>query len=82
MIKKISLITAFFSLISCGADMSVSEKNGEPQVSHDSSEWQIWAYTSAAPDFIGDLATVIGADGTVLRAVSYTHLTLPTILRV
>ena len=47
--------------------MSVSEKNGEPQVSHDSSEWQIWAYTSAAPDFIGDLATVIGADGTVLR---------------
>ena len=67
MIKKISLITAFFSLISCGTDMSVSEKNGEPQVSHDSSEWLIWAYTSAAPDFIGDLATVIGADGTVLR---------------
>ena len=67
MIKKISLITAFLSLISCGTDMSVSEKNGEPQVSHDSSEWQIWAYTSAAPDFIGDLATVIGADGTVLR---------------
>ena len=78
MIKKISLITALFSLISCGSDMSVTEDNGEPQGSHASPEWQIWAYTSAAPDYIGDLATVIGADGTVLKPVSYTHLTLPT----
>ena len=50
MIKKISLITALFSLISCGSDMSVTEDNGEPQGSHASPEWQIWAYTSAAPD--------------------------------
>ena len=67
MIKKYSLITAFFITVSCGSDMNASKDNGEPQVSHAATEWQIWAYTSAAPDFIGDLATVIGADGTVLR---------------
>ena len=30
-------------------------------------EWEINAYTSAAPAFIGDYATVIGASGEVLR---------------
>ena len=38
-----------------------------PYGSHASDKWQIWAYTSAAPDFIGDFATVIGADGSVIR---------------
>ena len=32
-----------------------------------SEEWEIKAYTSAAPAFIGDHATVIGASGKVLR---------------
>jgi len=32
-----------------------------------SAEWEIEAYTSAAPAFIGDHATVIGASGKVLR---------------
>ena len=40
---------------------------GEPSGSHASEEWQIWAYTTSAPAFIGDLATVIGADGSVIR---------------
>ena len=67
MIKKLSLIAILFSLISCGSNMNESDKNGEPQGSHASAEWQIWAYTTAAPDFIGDFASVIGADGSVLR---------------
>ena len=67
MIKIISLISSLFIIVSCGSDMNVSRDNGEPQVSHASPEWQIWAYTSAAPDYIGDLATVIGADGKVLK---------------
>ena len=35
--------------------------------SHASAEWQIKAYSSAAPDYLGDLATVIGGDGKVLK---------------
>jgi len=34
---------------------------------HASAAWQIKAYSTAAPDFIGDFATVIGSDGSVLR---------------
>ena len=34
---------------------------------HASAEWQIKAYSSAAPDCLGDHATVIGGDGQVLR---------------
>ena len=67
MIKKLSVTAVLFSLISCGANMSETGNNGEPEGSHASAEWQIWAYTTAAPDFIGDFATVIGADGSVLR---------------
>ena len=32
-----------------------------------SEEWQIQAYSSAAPDFIGNFATIIGSDGKVIR---------------
>ena len=34
---------------------------------HTSAAWQIKAYSTAAPDFIGNFATVIGSDGSVLR---------------
>jgi len=34
---------------------------------HVSAEWQIAAYSSAAPAYIGDFATVIGGNGEVLR---------------
>jgi len=36
-------------------------------VSHASAEWQISAYSSAAPSFIGDFATIVGGNGQVLR---------------
>ena len=61
MYKKFNLFASlvmFFS-INLSAD--------EPSGSHVQNEWQIWAYTSTAPDFIGDFATVIGADGSVIR---------------
>jgi hypothetical protein len=32
-----------------------------------SEEWEIETYTSAAPDFIGNFATVVGASGEVIR---------------
>ena len=41
--------------------------SGEPDASHLSAEWQIWAYSTAGPSFIGDNATIMGVDGTVLR---------------
>ena len=37
---------------------------------------------SAAPANVSGEATIMSADGSILRAVSYTHLTLPTILLV
>ena len=39
----------------------------ESAMDHRSAEWQIAAYSTAAPDFIGNFATVIGIDGSVLR---------------
>ena len=64
--------------------------HAEPYGSHASDRWQIWAYSTAAPSFIGNFATIMGQNGKVLREgsngwtctatkpVSYTHLTLPT----
>ena len=56
----ISLLIVF--LISCSTSTS-----DEPNASHDSDEWQIWAYSKAAPDFIGEFATIVGGDGKVIR---------------
>ena len=39
----------------------------EPYGPHTSDKWQIWAYSSAAPSFIGDNAAIIGSSGEVLR---------------
>ena len=52
--------TAFFASVTAGAGHHEEKVNATP-------EWQIEAYSSAAPDFIGDFATIIGSDGTVLR---------------
>ena len=47
--------------------MSFNLTAGEPYGSHTADKWQIWAYSSAAPAFIGDNAAIIGAGGKVLR---------------
>ena len=39
----------------------------EPNSAHDGAEWQVWAYSSAAPAPLGTNATVLGLDGAVLR---------------
>jgi len=40
---------------------------GEPSGTHTSKAWQIWAYSAAGPKFIGEKATIVGADQSVLR---------------
>ena len=49
------------------AALAGHHKEGESAVDHTSAAWQIKAYSSAAPDFLGDFATVIGIDGAILR---------------
>ena len=39
----------------------------EPDAPHTSAEWQIWAYSTAAPSFIGERATVLDQNNDVLR---------------
>ena len=55
-----------FSLLSL-LMISVSIAAYEPYGPHTSDKWQIWAYSSAAPSFIGDNAAIIGASGEVIR---------------
>ena len=54
-----------FSLAAILLSFNISA--GEPYGSHTADKWQIWAYSSAAPAFIGDNAAIIGAGGKVLR---------------
>ncbi|MCS5688728.1 MAG: hypothetical protein NZ659_08085 [Acidimicrobiales bacterium] len=42
-------------------------ETGEPAGPHTSAEWQLWAYSTAAPSFIGDTATILDGDNNVLR---------------
>jgi len=58
---KYSAFTAA-SLFCCLNLMAV-----EPYGSHTSDRWQIWAYSSAAPDFLGSKATIIGNKGEVIK---------------
>ena len=53
--------------------------HGEMKVKKDgySVDWQIKAFSTAAPDFIADYATVIGVDGSVLK-LSLIHISEPT----
>tara|TARA_X000000368_G_scaffold191563_1_gene151038 strand:- start:482 stop:1108 length:627 start_codon:yes stop_codon:yes gene_type:complete len=59
MYKKFSLVSLLI--------ISVSMYAYEPYGPHTSDKWQIWAYSSAAPSFIGNNAAIIGASGEVIR---------------
>ena len=61
MFKKFTIAALIALFVSFGINA------GEPKGSHASSEWQIWAYTTSAPSFIGNFATVIGGDGSVIE---------------
>ena len=62
MLKR-SLLLIFFSLV-----LSSSLLAKEPYGQHNTAKWQIWAYSSAAPSFLGDKATILGGDGKTIRA--------------
>ena len=47
--------------------ISISVSAYEPYGSHTSDKWQIWAYSTAAPSFLGSKATIIGSNGKVIR---------------
>ena len=57
--------------------MSFNLTSAEPYGSHASAKWQIWAYTSAAPDFIGDFASVKDGNGKVIREGTNGWVCLP-----
>ena len=76
--KNILLLTCtLLFIISCnvetgsseGSSAAVNELNesGEPSGSHTSAEWQIWAYSTAAPSYIAKDATVLNEKMEMLR---------------
>ena len=53
--KKILILLLFTaSVISCNnaSNQEVKVTSGEPDGPHTSTEWKIWAYSTAAPSFI------------------------------
>ena len=76
--KNILLLTCTLLFItSCNLETGNSEKSsaavnevnesGEPSGSHTSAEWQIWAYSTAAPSYIAKDATVLNEKMEMLR---------------
>ena len=60
-IRSAAIVAGLLVLFtSCAEQNSVAE---DPL----SAEWQIAAFSSAAPDFIGDDATIVGYDSSVIR---------------
>ena len=62
--KYLYTIIALVLITSCDAPM---QDNGEPEGPHTSAEWQIWAYSTAAPSYIAKDATVLNEKMEVLR---------------
>ena len=61
-------LTSLLILLFCVATTSdVSGQSPEPSAPHASAEWQIWAYSTAAPTFIAMSATIVDAASNVLR---------------
>mgnify|MGYP007095111568 FL=1 len=65
--KYIYSIILLALITSCNMPVENQTNNGEPEGSHTSAEWQIWAYSTAAPDYIAADAGVLGPDMSVLR---------------
>ena len=55
------------SLLTASSVAIAGHHENDAPKSDNTAEWQIKAYTSAAPTFIGDNASVIGSSGDVLR---------------
>ena len=76
--KNILLLTCtLLFIISCNVETGSSEgssapvnevnESGEPSGPHTSAEWQIWAYSTAAPSYIAKDATVLNEKMEMLR---------------
>jgi len=65
-LSVLRVFTAVFLGSYAGMLMAGHHEASENQ-DHTSAAWQIEAYSTAAPDFIGNFASVIGSDGAVLR---------------
>ena len=76
--KNILLLTCtLLFIISCNVETGSSEgssaavnkvnESGEPSGLHTSAEWQIWAYSTAAPSYIAKDATVLNEKMEMLR---------------
>jgi len=76
--KNILLLTCVLLFITgCNVETGSSEKSsdpvnamnesGEPSGPHTSAEWQIWAYSTAAPSYIAKDATVLNEKMEMLR---------------
>ena len=50
--KYIYTILSLALFTSCNMPAETKTDTGEPEGPHTSSEWQIWAYSTAAPDYI------------------------------
>ena len=65
------LLSVTFLLIGCQQEIkppaTAEKSNGEPEGPHTSVEWRVWAYSTAAPSFIAENATVISVENKVLR---------------
>ena len=71
--KKLLVLLLFVNLFACNditketqAQVEINN-DGEPEGPHTSTEWKIWAYSTAAPSFIASGCKVMELDGTVLR---------------
>ena len=58
----------------------VDVKNNSNIINNLNSIYKLWGYEEVSPSFINTLETIKGRG--VIEAVSYTHLTLPTIYSV
>ena len=65
--KYIYSLLAITLIIGCEMPAENTSSTGEPDAPHTSAEWQIWAYSTAAPAYIAGDATVLGPDMSVLR---------------
>ena len=71
--KLLVLLLLFVNLFACNditketqAQVQINN-DSEPEGPHTSTEWKIWAYSTAAPSFIASGCKVMESDGTVLR---------------
>ena len=71
--KKLLLFILMISISACNnvvteaPVMDALKNKGEPDGPHTSSEWKIWAYSTAAPSYIASGCSVVDVDGTLLR---------------